>query len=168
MYHTAGLEWQGKWWRLGYSFNLTTVNNKQRDRENSDFSTLVNSLTFGFTPHEKIDFDLNADLERQHDEELDINFYTERLGAIINYRPIEDHTIITEFSQTFGDSKNTKSRDTLFNMQWSYNFTIHEHAEAQFFIRYFYQRSTSEDDVFDFDTRAKLWTVNSGLNITFN
>jgi hypothetical protein len=168
MNHTASLQWQGDWWRAGYNFNLSTVNNRQQGRENSDFSTLVNGLTLGFTPHEKVDFDLNTNLERQHDEELQINFYTERFGAIVNYRPLEDHTITTEFSQTFGDSRNVKNRDTLFNTQWSYNFTLFDHAEAQFFIRYFYQRSTSEDDEFDFDTRAKLWTVNSGLNITFN
>ncbi len=168
MNHTASLEWQGERWRAGYNFNLSTVNNKQQGRENADFSTLVNGLSFGITPHEKVDFDLNANLERQHDEELDINFYTERFGAIINYRPLIDHTITTEFSQTFGDSINTKNRDSLFNTQWSYNFTLFQHTEAQFFIRYFYQRSTSENSEVGFDTRAKLWTINSGLNVTFN
>jgi len=65
----------------------------------------------------------------------------------------------------------TRSRNTEFDLQWSYQFTRGEagwrKVKGQFFIRYADRYSRTRDFMFGLDNLTRLKTLNSGLNFVF-
>ena len=165
--YTASLDWYGNNWNLGYTFNLSTIDNRQETRGDADFSTLVNGLTVGISPFQRLNFNLSAVLERAHSEEVDINDYIQRYGAIINFRTTENSYLTADISQTFGDSSITEQRNTAINLQWSINFDVFRGLKGQYFLRYFYQRTRDQNDQIQFNNKLWLWTINTGLNLSY-
>ena len=57
--------------RFGYRLNNSFQDNRQVGRANSDFRTLINAITFGVTPHRKLE--LNFDFRYERATNFEVN-----------------------------------------------------------------------------------------------
>jgi hypothetical protein len=166
-------EWQADRFRFGHRFNRSFQDNRQLGRERADLRNLVNTFTFGMTPASVIDFNIDLSFENAKNFEQNRIDRTNRLGANLNWRVTPNATIASYVSTIFASdiARTSRSRNLELDIQWSYRFAIdrsrYKKVQAQFFVRYANRYGHALDNLFGFDTKTRLQTINTGLSFTF-
>lgn len=175
-------EWQANRWRFGYRFNDSFQDNRSGREGVAVFSSLgnvVHGFTFGLTPARSLD--LNLDLSRDSLNSRDSNANKDkerndralRFGVNVNWRLMRNSAFAASLSNTLahsaGDLSRTRSsRNTGFDLQWSYRFGWEKSrlrkVQGQFSIRYANRYSQSLDHLFGINSLTKSQTVNAGLS----
>jgi len=176
--YNVSADWQFTKWRLGYRFNRSSQNNRQPGRELADLENLIHGLTLGLnlTPALDVNFDVNN--EQANNFEFQRADRTLRYAVNANWRITPRATFALNLSTIgAGDLARTSSSRTIEgDAQLSYRMDA-EHPvgrtlfanrmQAQFFIRYANRFARARDLLFLVTSLNKVWTLNTGMNLTF-
>lgn len=169
--HNLGLDWQGARWRLGYRFNQSEQDNRQRTRERADFATASHSLSLAGTL--ATSFDLGLDLtreraQRKERDEIDVN---ERLGLNLTWRLPRSFTFLATVGETRSrdrrDTRESNAFDADVQLAWAFpEWKRGAHGlSGQLFLRYGLQESDALDRVFLLSTDSRRWVLAGGASI---
>jgi hypothetical protein len=176
--YNVSADWQFTKWRLGYRFNRSSQDNRQPGRELADLENLIHGLTLGLnlTPALDVNFDVNN--EQANNFEFQRADRTLRYAVNANWRMTPRATFALNLSTIgAGDLARTSSSRTIEgDAQLSYRMDA-EHPvgrrlfanrmQAQFFIRYANRFARTRDLLFIVNSLNKVWTLNTGINLTF-
>lgn len=84
---TVSAAWQRSILNVAMRVNRSFVDNRQLQRETSDFRTLVQALTLGITPHPTISVNADVSNERQESLEQATRSGAQRLALQVDWRP---------------------------------------------------------------------------------
>lgn len=160
---------------FAYRYNRAFQDNRQSERENSDFRSQVNAFTLGVKPFSKIELDFELSEERQNNIEQIQTDNTFRFSSRTTWQTpfLKNSTFNANISTTFlGNSNKTRESDNIeFDVQWNYRFSFGEKKfkkmETQFFIRYANRYANTIDRIFFANNFNKSQTFNFGLNFNF-
>ncbi len=171
-------DWQFTKWRLGYRFNRSYQNNRQPGRELADLENLINGLTIGLNLTQALDVNFEANNEQAKNFEFRRTDRTMRYAVNTSWR-VTTRAIFAINLSTIGAgdiARTSSSRTIEGDAQLSYRLDG-EHPvmqrifagrmQAQFFIRYANRFALTHDSVFVVDSLNKVWTLNTGFNLTF-
>jgi hypothetical protein len=170
---SVGADWAHGDLRFGYRFNRSSQDNRQIGRQNADFRTQVNGLSFGFKPLRRLD--LSFDFSNEHASNLEVNRLdrTNRVTFGSNFQTTKKSILALNVSSNLsGDAANISSnRSVDFDAQWSWRFGVekdkYRKIQGQFFIKYTNRYLRAEDRLFLFHNLTKFQSVSSGLTLTF-
>ena len=176
--YNVSADWQFTKWRLGYRFNRSSQDNRQPGRELADLENLIHGLTLGLnlTPALDVNFDVNN--EQANNFEFQRADRTLRYAVNTNWRMTPRATFALNLSTIgAGDLARTSSSRTIEgDAQLSYRMDA-EHPvgrslfanrmQAQIFIRYANRFARARDLLFLVTSLNKVWTLNTGMNLTF-
>jgi hypothetical protein len=172
--HDFSSEWQFQEWRLTYRFNRSFQDNRQQGRVLADLLNQIHGVILGLTPHTAFDLNFDLNVESAKSFETARVDRTLRAGLNVNWRMTPRMTINVTASNTLAgdlDRRITRSRNTEFDLQWSYQFTRGEagwrKVQGQFFIRYADRYARTRDLMFGLDNLTRLKTLNGGINFVF-
>ncbi len=172
--HDFSSEWQFQNWRLTYRFNRSFQDNRQQGRVLADLLNQIHGVILGLTPHTAFDLNFDLNVESAKSFETSRVDRTLRAGLNANWRMTPRMTINVTASNTLAgdlDRRITRSRNTEFDLQWSYQFTRGEagwrKVQGQFFIRYADRYARTRDLIFGLDNLTRLKTLNGGINFVF-
>lgn len=178
--YNLSLDWQFTKWRLGYRFNRSFQNNRQPGRELADLENLINGLTLGLNITPALDLNFEVNNEQANNFESLRKDRTLRYAANTNWRMTPRATFALNLSTVgAGDLARTSSNRSIegdaqisYRLDaehpvWQRLFANHNHMQAQFFIRYANRFAHTRDRVFVINSLNKVWTLNTGMNLTF-
>ncbi len=154
-------------------------NNRQPGRELADLENLVSGLTLGLNPTPALDVNFEINNEQANNFEFQRADRTLRYAVSANWRMTPRATFTLNLSTIgAGDlARTSDSRTIEGDAQWSYHRLDGEHPvwqrlfanrmQAQFFIRYTNRFARTRDRIFLVDSLNKVWTLNTGVNLTF-
>jgi len=171
--HSFNAEWAHNDLRFGYRFNQSSQDNQQVGRQNADFKTLVNALTFGFKPWRRLELGFDFSSERANNFEANRVDNTKRLSFASNFQTTNKSILALNVSSNLaGDAANlSRNRSIDLDAQWSIRFGLerdkYRKVQGQFFVKYTNRYLRAEDRVFFFNNLTKFQSISSGLTITF-
>jgi hypothetical protein len=166
-------DWQFQKLRFGYRFNRSFQDNRQPGRERADLRNLVDGFSFGITPSQAIDFNIDVNLESAKNFETRRVDRTNRTGLNLNWRLTPRAALAamvsTIFARDLADTSKTRNGEV--DLTWSYRFGVeasrYKKVQGQFFVRYANRYQRARDNVFGLDSLVKIQTFNTGLSFTF-
>jgi hypothetical protein len=172
-FQNVSLDWQGNRWRSGYRMGLSSQDNRQAGRENADFESFNNTLSFGLNPISRMDFGVDLSLEQSESKEAKRKDVTKNVGFNLALQTTNNSTLMGNFNTTSAQDrpKTSERTNTQTTVQWSMRFDLARAAKApflqvQFFIRYTRQKSDFRDQGFSFTGSQENWVINTGANIS--
>ncbi|HEY7544534.1 MAG TPA: hypothetical protein VID27_06615, partial [Blastocatellia bacterium] len=168
--HAVTADWQFEKWRLGYKWNYSLQDNRQRGNETSDLRNFVNGATIGASLHPNFDLNLDLNAESAFDRRTAGLNRTYRLAPNFNWRMSPFTTLASTISFTLaGDAADTRENHNIeFDIQYAVSFSFEKDRfrklAGQMFIRYANQYSRARDLAFNNLTRNQ--TLNIGLSFT--
>jgi len=176
--YNLSADWQFTKWRFGYKFNRSSQDNRQPGRELADLENLTNGLTLGLnlTPAFDVNFEVNNELANNF--EFKRADRTLRYAASANWRMTPRAAFTLNLSTIgAGDlARTSNSRTIEGDAQLSYRMDgehpvwrrlFANHMQAQFFVRYANRFARTRDLLFIVNNLNKVWTLNTGMNLTF-
>lgn len=182
--HNFASEWQAGKWRLGYHVDDSFQANRS-DREGMPVLSTLRNIAHGFSLglNPTTSLDLGFDLSRENlqsrdsnaDKDKERNDRALRYGINLNWRITKNSALAINLSDTLGRSLGalsliSNSRNTGYNVQWSYGFGREKSAlqkvKGQFYIRYANQYARSLDHLFGINSLTRSQMVNVGLSVT--
>ncbi len=167
-----GVEWQRSRYRAAYRVNRTYQDNRQTGKEGSDFANLVQRITFDVTPASRVDLQMDLAFEGARNKELARTDLTRRIGLNAHWR-LTSGTAISGLASTTlmeNDVGTRKGRETDLNLELSQSVSLSWWASGrtrgQFFVRYVLRSSHRFDHTFTLDDSRRLWTFNTGFNLS--
>src|SRR5262245_4387 len=176
--YNLSADWQFTKWRLGYRFNRSSQDNRQPGRELADLENLIHGLTLGFSLTPALDMNFEVNNELANNFEFQRADRTLRYAVNTNWRMTPRASFALNLSTVgAGDLARTSSSRTIEgDAQLSYHMDT-EHPtwqrlfanriQAQFFIRYANRFARTHDLLFIVNNLNKVWTLNTGMNLTF-
>jgi len=171
---SAGLDWQGGRWQLGYRLTLSEQDNRQVGRQDADFETSVHGVNLTLAAHARLDLGIESSREESDNLELSQTETTQRYGLSFQWRatPVLTFAGTLSRSERDDDPRTSESEDTGVDVQGTWRFE-RRHGDrhgwsGQLFLRYAEQSATSRDRVFGFATDVETWTLTSGLNLSIH
>jgi hypothetical protein len=168
--HGITADWQFEKWRLGYRWNYSLQDNRQRGNELSDLRNFINGFSVGATLHPNFDLNLELNAESALDRRTASLNRTLRLAPNFTWRMSQIATLTSNASFTLAaDAADTRSsRNIEFDIQYAVSFNFEKDRfrklAGQMFIRYANQYSRARDLAFNDLTRNQ--TLNIGLSFT--
>lgn len=168
--HGVTADWEFKKWRLGYRWNYSLQDNRQRGNELADLRNFTNGATVGMTLHPNLDLNLEINAESALDRRTASVNRTYRLAPNFTWRMTGLTTLASNVSFTLaGDAADTRSnRNIEFDIQYAVSFKFEKDRfrklAGQMFIRYANQYSLARDLGLSDLTRNQ--TLNIGLSFT--
>jgi hypothetical protein len=178
-------QWQMRGWSFAYTFNHSFQDNRS-DREGvptlSTLGNVVHGFTLGVAPARSLDLNLNLSRENLNSKDSNANKDKNRddtalrVGVSVNWRTTMNSAFAASLSNNLGRSvadlsQTSNSRDTMFDLQWSYRFAMEKSRmkkfQAQFFIRYANRYARSSSGLFRIDSLTKSQTLSAGMSFTF-
>lgn len=170
---SAGVDWQGARWRAGYRFSDNLQDSRQEGRENADFESLAHTVSAGFSPGGGFDLGLDLAFEEAENIELAQTEDTVRVGGSVRWQIGAGHSLDLRASRTDSDNDDTgSSRESIEgDVTWSWRLQLGTVGQwpvsGRIFLRYANRQSLTVDPTFDlFDDRL-LWTITTGLNLSW-
>jgi hypothetical protein len=176
--YNLSADWQFTKWRVGYRFNRSSQDNRQPGRELADLENLTNGLTLGLslTPALDVNFEVNNELANNF--EFKRADRTIRYAVNTNWRMTPRAAFAVNLSTIgAGDLSRTSSSRTIEgDAQLSYRMDgehpgwrrlFANRMQAQFFVRYANHFARTSDLLFVVNNLNKVWTLNTGINLTF-
>ncbi len=170
--HTAGIEWQGSSIRASYRGAFTRQDNRQIGRENADAVNRANGLNISLSPVTQISVNLEGLLESSESTESGSIIRTRRTGAGVLAQPFAGSSVSlnASLSTSKPDDGSSNQQQASFSLETSYAFDLSSAFvfkwRGQAFVRYSWNEFKSRDEVFNIDTRTRVWVVNTGISCT--
>ncbi|MGH9752823.1 MAG: hypothetical protein ACREA2_08560 [Blastocatellia bacterium] len=176
--YNLSADWQFTKWRLGYQFNRSSQDNRQPGRELADLEYLIHGLTLGLSLTPALDVNFEVNNERANNFEFRRAERTMRYAINTNWRMTSRAAFALNLSTIgAGDLARTSiSRSIEGDAQLSYRMDgehpvwqrlFANRMQAQFFIRYANRFARMRDLLFVINSINKVWTLNTGMNLTF-
>jgi hypothetical protein len=165
-------EWQRQNLRFGYRLNNSFQDNRQVGRANSDFRTLVNAITFGVTPHRKLELNFDFGSERASNFEVNRLDRTWRATFSSTFQTTKQSILSANISSAFAsDAANiSRNRNADLDLQWAWRFGVekspYRKVQGQFFIKYLNRYASAQDNFFFFHNLTKVQAMTGGISIT--
>lgn len=174
------LTWTSDIWNLSYLFDYSFIDNRQTGRGQADFRNRGHGVNLSFNPNQDLALDLgwqsvrNLDLEqsftgRQNNLSAGLRWHVnDQLAISMNLSSGREHDSLNLSEQ---DSRNLSESDHWTgDASLTYQFSLPGQlvpVNGQAFLRYSHQSNDSTDHVFGFNTDSELWTLASGISISF-
>lgn len=169
---TGGLSWTIGSAALGYRWNRSTQDNRQVGRERADFRTDVHGVSLTVPAVRAFTLGLEAGLERNRSEELDLTQQVERLGANLQWQLSGRAAFSGAVSQTWSEDPRSdqRLRNTEMYGELSRGFNLYGRpsggTQGRLFVRYHRTRmalaSLSVGDPFQ---PVLTWAVTAGSSL---
>jgi hypothetical protein len=168
--HTLSANWVVAPWQFGYSLNRSVQDNRQPERERSDFVDLAQQVSVGAAWGAR--FDATATFGRERATSLEVGqiVRTLRTGLSVNWRPDvrQVFTVIGDRT-TVADSTGGASNATNANVQYSYSLVVggrdRKAPRLQLFGRWTWQSAGVLDILLHLPNNRRNWTVSSGATL---
>jgi hypothetical protein len=174
----SGAQWQLDAWRVNLRDNRTHQDNRQPERERSDFSGTVQALSLARSIGTRLDGSLDVSLERQRNEELAQVNTVRRIGLSGNWRATNSTVLSSNVTAAVSRTPPSISDVTNIEMRAELTHTVRlfrvgtDMRTGQFFLRFARTSVTAVPFGFVENTARPLglatriqWTVNSGLSL---
>jgi len=172
--HAIGANWQAAAWQVGYTFNLSTIDNRQAGREAADFRNVGHNLTGGyrFTPT----FGITAGYGRTSNlsKERALNSYTYNYSGGFDWQFWENWGLNGTYARTTGrDSQNlAETRSWSMQTQLAWRFTLpalggDRKLPGQLFLRHMLNDNYNLDNTFGTLSAGRFWMIQSGVTVSF-
>ena len=167
-----GLSWAHARGSFGYRLDLSDQDNRQEGRERADFFNRVHNFSLQLSPFDALSLDLGYSASDNEDIEQTLTQNNRSYNVAFNWRFIETASLSARWFDSADDdslgnaSANTKSAEAALNWNFELPVTADRRVPVAFFIRYARQESESRDNVFDFSSAGRSWTINSGVSAT--
>lgn len=174
----SGAQWQLDQWRVSLRDNRTHQDNRQPNRERSDFSGTVQALSVQRSIGTRLDGSLDASLERQRNEELAQVNTVRRVGISSSWRVTNSTALSSNVTAAVSRTPPSTSDVTNIEMRAELTHTVRlfrvgaDMRTGQFFLRF--ARTSVSAVPFGFVENAApplglavriQWTVNTGLSL---
>jgi hypothetical protein len=166
---TLGVGWQGAVWRGGYGWTRSHQDNRQPGRERADLLNTTHTFSLGAMASAIVDAGVELAFEDADNRELTRTDLTRRVSVNATWRPTPHTSLAGMVTRNrFEDRPRTSERQTTdVNLTFAQGVSFlrghPNRLHAQFFVRYvrqtIYGLAIAELD----PTRARFWTVNTGL-----
>lgn len=169
--HEVGINWSGNVWSTGLRAALSDQDNRQIGREASDFELVDYSANVGWRATDSLNLGFNWTTGTNEDKEAQIKRRTQSYGVNIDWQISPDWS----FSGNYDTGKDNDSagqaisKNNSASAQVSWSFALKAFGRelpGQLFLRYSEQENESRDNLFDFESDAQTWFVNSGFSLT--
>lgn len=172
--HSVDLQWAVGKWRAGYRYNISSQDNRQIGRENSDLENLAHNLGAGFSPLAWLDLAATMAFEGADNKEFSQRSDTRRIGANLDLRATKDLNLTGAYSKTwmYDDPRTSESDNDELSVELSQNFRLlraaAERPSGRVFLRYMRQSATSVpfvETVRGDAASRRNWALNSGVSL---
>lgn len=169
--HEVGLNWSGSIWDAGLRAAMAEQDNRQTGREESDFELIDYSASVGWRPTDVLNIGLSWTTGANEDKEAQLKRRTRSYGVNLDWQITPD----LSFSGNYDTGKDDDSagqaisKNNAASAQLSWNFALKAFGRempGQLFLRYSEQENESRDNLFDFESDAQTWFLNSGFSLT--
>ena len=171
---SADFQWTMGKWRTGYRYNVSSQDNRQVGREQSDLRNLAHNISAAVSPMTRLDLGASFAFENANNKEFSQKSDTRRVGGNIDLRVTRDLALATVVSTTWlsDDPRTSESDNTDFSTELSQNFRLlrsrAERPSGRVFLRYQRQSANSTtivDGVRGDPAYKKNWSLNSGVSL---
>lgn len=157
---------------LGYALNFTDQDNRQPGRELADFKSLNHGVNMSWMLGSALSLNVGVSRARNAELERGIARYSDSLNAGMNWRISQRMALATAWQggRNHDSLAQAEARNRSLNATLSGNVDLPlpgRRVPAQLFVAYSRQSSSSENRIFNFDSRFGTWTLNSGLSFAF-
>jgi hypothetical protein len=164
-------DWTLTRWGAAYALNHTFQDNRQEERENSDFANQVHAVSVQFRPGTRVDLSADLGFERASNIELAQIGRTWRLGLIGNWRLATRSLLTANLTRTqTGDAIAVASVLRDLTVQFTQDLAFPSRAilrpKAQAFGRLSWQSSSSGSGIGAVREVRQTWSVATGLTLT--
>ena len=169
---SIGLEWSVDRWDFGYTVNASKQDNRQKGREDADFSNLGHEIAATLRATDTLEVGISLGRVRSTDEAESVSNFTNNVGMNLNWIIAEKWTLSGNVSRTLDDDSEDLARNenTSNDVQLARTFSIPfpggRKRDGQFFIRYNQQENDNRDNLFEINSFSKNWAVTSGLSFS--
>jgi len=169
--HELGFNWSLQRWDAGLRAAIADQDNRQTGREEADFELLDYTANVGWRPSEALNLGVHWSTGTNEDKEADIKRRTEAYGFNVDWQVNENWSLSGNYDtgKDHDSLGQATSKNDSGSAQVSWSFAIHAFGRklpGQLFLRYSRQENESKDNLFDFESDAQTWFLNSGLSIT--
>jgi hypothetical protein len=173
--HSAGLQWQGGRWGLGYRINYSEQDNRQPGRDAADFSSRSEAVSVSLQPMVALSISVEGGLDRSHNKEFDHVGRNRNIGLGLNWRPAAQTAFSSYASRAWGADRGSGSKQELRQLRAELSQSLpwltvtRDAGPARAFVRWSWQdHDTSMLPEFgDFNDRRRNWNVNTGFSMSF-
>lgn len=166
------VNWYGDFWSFGYRFSYSNQDNRQVGRENDDFKNLENGINFSFQAQEGLNLNFGFSRIRNNDIAQGVVAYSKSVNVGIDWAFHPNWTFSSNVAFTDdNDNQNNSFRDSISaqtQLSWRFELPTPNGGTlpGEWFLRYTYEDQNDQDLLFDFESNATTWTVNSGLSFS--
>lgn len=166
---TLGAGWQHAAWQVAWRFGHSLVDNRQPERERSDFATDVHGVTFGLTSAR---LTLAADLAHETLRSVEVEQHTrnQRVSLQAGWRPFGHAALSGAYSLSTTDDQATtlRGRNSELRLEASQGFNLYTRpqggSQARVFLRYA-RTSSAVRTAGVLQPAASLRSLNCGLSL---
>jgi len=171
---SLGFAWYGDQWNLSYRYDLSKQNNRQTGRTEDDFKNYSHGVNVGLRPLDTLDASLDYSRSRDKDVAGALIQYTDSYGANVNWQFFKNWALGANWTITTSDdsAKNADSVSHSGQAQVTYTFEVpapglDRKLPGQWFLRFNHNESDNVDNLFGFNSTSRIWTLNTGLSLSF-
>ncbi|MDA8019110.1 MAG: hypothetical protein MPN21_16850 [Thermoanaerobaculia bacterium] len=172
---TLGLDWAGAHWRFGYRWTVSEQDNRQPGRQRADFDSLVQGISFGLTPHPRLDLGFDLDREVAESVEFETEDTVTRYGINFSLRLPRGIGFTGQWSESDSEDEPRVSMSTaeLLDLAWTWDWnrvgkTGAHGVGGQLFLRYSEQTFDSRDLLFSFFEIRSSRSATAGINLNLH
>jgi hypothetical protein len=169
---TAGVNWQRSVWSVAGRYTRSSVDNRQPEREQSDFITTAQGVTFGYLPSPRLTLGLDVGADVQRSVETGTEARNRRVSAQTDWRPIRSTALSAAISSSFAnDAASTRrGHNTEMRFEASQGVNVYRRpqdgSQMRVFVRY--ARAGAASRIADVLQPTVLsWTINGGVSVRF-
>jgi hypothetical protein len=167
---TLGVAWQRQGWNVAGRYNHSLVDNRQLERERSDFATDAYGVTLGLSVAQRLTLAIDLAREGMHNIELEQHMRNERVSFQADWRPAGHLALNGAGSLVTSRNPMTtqRARNTEFRIEASQGFNLYARpaggSQARVFLRYV-RAASALRMTGTLQPETQRWTVNSGLSL---
>lgn len=169
---TASLSWQVGRVQVGYRLGKTLQDNRQVERERSDFDTATNGVTLGFAASQRFNISFDVSREESNSIEEGKKDRRDRYGTNVSWTLFGQTALAGNLSQSRGSNNlgTSEQEGTDGFLELASGFRLSRGAsqkrQGRVFVRFTDQRATSNDTVFGIQSDSQGSTVTSGVTLS--
>lgn len=170
----VGVAWNGEQWNLSYRYDLSRQNNRQVGRALDDFNNYSQNVNLGLRPLDTLNVSLDYGRSRNKDVAGALTQHTTSYGANLNWQFIENWELAANWTISDSDDSagNAESISHSAQAQVTYSFELpapgmERKLPGQWFVRYSHNENDNVDNLFGFNSTSRIWTLNTGLSLSF-
>lgn len=169
--HEVGIDWSGSVWSVGLRTAMSDQDNRQTGREESDFELIDYSANVGWRATDALNIGLSWTTGSNEDKEAQLKRRTRSYGVNVDWQISQNWSFAGNYDSGKDDDSagQATSKNNAASAQVSWSFELHAFGRklpGQLFLRYSEQENESRDNLFDFESDAQTWFLNSGLSLT--